>query len=276
MKTILISLLVLLGASNNLLGQPNCKAFLFMGDTLKFEACEKSEEIKGHYQFSRAFQMILDDALTIDPSFDFAYVEKSVAYLKSGDFLTWKRLMDKAVEFNQEGNLGYRGWCRYQFFRDYKGAIEDIERLENLIQYDIGTSANGDYHLQIVRAICYNAIGDRSKAIEIIESQLARENHIVGKYDYLHLGVMYLTIGNFEKARQAFSNQENHNDLAENHYYMALLNRELNNRTEHIAHLEKAKEMYNLGRIMFDPYTHPYHKVYFSDIEKELEKAMMK
>jgi tetratricopeptide (TPR) repeat protein len=201
--------------------QPNCHAFLYRGDTLKYEACVISQGIEGHYQFSREFQKVLDKAISIDPSFDYAYREKSVAYLKSGDFLTWKKLMDKAVNANPIENLGYRGWCRYQFFRDYDGAIEDIERLDALTSYDIGTSANGDYHLHIARAICYKALGKYSKAIEIIETQLSKEEYFIGKYDYLHLGVLYFETGEYEKALNALAMQEKKNDLAENQYTLS-------------------------------------------------------
>jgi len=133
----------------------NCQAFLYYGDTLQYEACLIAEERDGHYQYSKAYQEALDRAIEKCPYFSYGYFHKSVAYLKSGDFLTWKKLIDKAVELKPEENLGYRGWCRYQFFRDYQGAINDIERLDNLVTYDIGYSAGCEYHLNIAKAICY-------------------------------------------------------------------------------------------------------------------------
>ncbi|MBV6646387.1 MAG: hypothetical protein KI790_13110 [Cyclobacteriaceae bacterium] len=272
----LLYIVLLSPIASEIYGQPNCNAFLYTGDTLKYEACKISEGVKGHYQFSKAFQEILDDALLKDPSYDYAYREKSVAYLKSGDFLTWKKLMDQAVEVNPIENLGYRGWCRYQFFRDYKGAIEDIERLGALINGDIGTSANGDYHLEIARAICYKALGKKLKAIEIIETQFSEEDYFFGKYDYLHLGILYLEIGEYEKALGSLRIQEKENDLAENHFYLALVHKDLGNQSEYIDHLVKARELYVEGRMMSDPYTHPYDKVYLADIETELKTAYNK
>ena len=125
-------------------GAQNCNAFLYAKDTLQYEACVIAEERDGHYQYSREFQEALDKAIEKCPYFSYAYLHKSVAYLKSGDFVTWKTLIDKAVELNTKENLGYRGWCRYQFFRDYRGAIVDIELLDSLISYDIGHSAGGE------------------------------------------------------------------------------------------------------------------------------------
>jgi len=265
--------LVLILSFSNAFGQRNCQAYKYSGDTLKYKACEKAMEINGHYQFSKEYQTVLDESLSIDPTFDYAYWAKSIAYLKSGDFVTWKKLIDKAVFYNALDHLGYRGWCRYQFFRDYKGAIEDIERLDDLMDYDIGHSQNGTYHLNIAKGLCYKAIGEKEKAIKIIEDQikLNEEEDFVGAYDYLHLGVLYLEMGRFEKALETFKKQSVMNELAESQYYSALAHKGLNEQTEYRVCLEKAKELYAAGRKMFDPYSNPMDKIYLENIENELK-----
>lgn len=232
-------------------------------------------EIQKHYQFSKEYQIILDESLEIDPTFDYAYWAKSIAYLKSGDFVTWKELIDKAVNYNPKAHLGYRGWCRYQFFRDYKGAIKDIEKLDSLVDYDIGHSQNGTYHLNIARGLCYKAIGEKEKAIEIIEKQI-KLNEIedfVGAYDYLHLGVLYYETAQFEKAIETFRKQSENNELSENQYYLALTHKKKNDIRLYKSCLEKAKELYIEGRSMSDPYSNPMDKIFLSYIEKELKTA---
>ncbi len=260
--------------TSKVIAQPSCYAFMHYGDTLKYKACIKAEEIDAYYQFSKKFQEILDASLSIDSTFAHAYREKSVAYLKSGDFLIWKKLIDKAVRFNPKDNLGYRGWCRYQFFRDYKGAIEDIEELDSLISYDLGYSANGDYHLNIAKALCYKAIGEKGEAIKIIEKTLGNKDYSVGIYDYLHLGVLYLETRNYEKAKQALEQQMIQNDIAENQFYLALVFKHQRKEIPYIEHLNNAKELYVKGQKMFDPYTNPMDKIYLDDIETELIKAI--
>lgn len=273
-----LSLIIVLFSFSGIFAQPNCEAYKYQGDTLKYEACKKAMEIKGHYQFSKEYQTILDESLAIDPTFDYAYWAKSIAYLKSGDFVTWKKLIDKAVELNPKEHLGYRGWCRYQFFRDYKGAIKDIEKLDSLVDYDIGQSQNGTYHLNIAKGLCYKAIGEKEKAIEIIENQikLNEQEDFVGAYDYLHLGVLYLETGKFEKAVEVFKKQSQNNELAENQYYSALAFLNLDQSTAYRSSLEKAMELYREGSQMSDPYSNPMDKIYLENIEDELKTASIK
>lgn len=263
-------LLLFLGSTAFLSAQPNCEAYKYFGDELKYKACKAAEKRAGYYQFSRKYQEALDQAIAIDSTFAFAYRAKSTAYLKSGDFLQWKYLMDKAVQFDPTAQLDYRGWCRYQFFRDYQGAIDDIELLDSLVEYDIGHSVNGDYHLHLARALCYKALGERELAIDIVQGLLQDSSYFVGIYDYLHLGVLYLETEQYDKALAALERQEEENDLAENRYYKALVLKAMEKAEDYKSQLLLAKKMYMEGKKMFDPYVEQMDKIYLSTIEKAL------
>jgi tetratricopeptide (TPR) repeat protein len=245
-------------------------AYKYKGDTLKCEACLVAEERAGHYQFSREYQEALDRSLAIDSTFDYGYKAKSTAYLKSGDFITWKQLMDEAVRLNPKDNLDYRGWCRYQFFRDYQGAIDDIEALDAMVDYDIGACQNGDYHLQIARALCYKALGNPDLAIEIIEGQLAEESYYIGLYDYLHLGVLYLERGEPERALALFELQEGQYNWAENAYYQSIAYSQLGDSVKAKSYMVKAYELYISEINIVDVYTRHDDKIYLEDIEQVL------
>jgi tetratricopeptide (TPR) repeat protein len=250
--------------------QPNCEAYKYYGDELKYKACKTAEKRNGYYQFSRQYQEALDDALEVDSTFAYAYRAKSTAYLKSGDFITWKKLIDKAVEYDPEQELFYRGSCRYQFFRDFSGAINDIELLDSLVDYDIGHSQNGDYHLHILRALCYKALGEKCKAIYIIEQQMQEDSHIVGVYDYLHLGVLKLELGKLEEAIDIFKKQEVENDLAENRFYIALAYKRLGDIDKCLENLNIAKRKYENEIRMFDVYVEKMDQIYLDEIEEEI------
>lgn len=244
----------------------NCNVFLYQKDTLQYEACLMAENAAKFYQYSWEYQEILDKALEICPRFSYAYRYKSIAYLKSGDFINWKYLIDKAVEYDKLENLGYRGWCRFQFFRDYLGAIQDIEELQSVTKGNIGYSAGGEYHLIVAKALCYKKTGDLKKAISIMEAFLAENPNHTSVFDYLHLGVMYLEDAQYDKAIHCFAIQSQQNELAENQFYLAQCYKYKHKSTEYYAHLTKAEELYRSGRKMYLAYTEPIDRIYLEDI----------
>ena len=264
-----ISFCLLIGAAA-LSAQPNCEAFKYYGDIQKYKACKAAEKRSRHHQTTREFQMALDEALRIDSSFAYAYRAKSTGYLKTGDMITYMWLMNKAVEYDPKEFLSYRGWCRYQFFKDYQGAIRDIERLDSLVDYDIGHSVNGFYHLHLARALCYKALGEKEKARLIIEQQMAQDDHYIGLFDYLHLGVLHLELGDYETAVYALEKQEQENDIAENRYYMAMAYKALGDHKQYEENLKIAKRKMLNEATLLDPYSEQMDKIYLADIVKEL------
>ncbi len=272
-----VTCLVLLFLPLYLQGQPNCNAFLYAGDSLQYKACKVIEDIdKKYYQFSREYQQAMDEALQICPYFAYAYREKSTAYVKSGDFLTWKKLIDKAVSYAPLQYLGIRASLRYKFFADYAGAIEDIQQLDSLASYDIGSSNNGDYHLNVLKALCHKQLNKKQTAIATLEGQLAKSSHMIGAYDYLHLGVLYLETHQYLKAADTFIKQEKVNNLAENQYYLALVYKQQGERDKINHHLQEAKRLFLTGYRMRDPYNTMLDAIFLENIETELERTSSK
>lgn len=251
--------------------QPNCEAYKWKGDTLKCEACHVAEQRAGHYQFSREYQEACDRSIAVDPNFGYAYKVKSTAYFKSGDMINAMALMEKAVAINPKEYLGYRAWCRFQFFGDYQGAIDDIEALDAIVDYDIGPAQTGDYHLHVTRALCYKEIDQPAKAIEIIEAEISKDGYYQGLYDYLHLGVLYFEIGDLEEALSAFQIQSEHQELSETDYYRAMTFKAMDRLDEARASMFLAQEKYLAQTRMHEGYTHHMDKIFLADIERELE-----
>jgi tetratricopeptide (TPR) repeat protein len=247
-------------------GQPNCNVYLYNKDTLQYDACKYVEYVP-FYQYSNQYQERFDKALEICPYFAYAYEAKSTAYLKSGDFLTWKYLIDKAVEYDTLSNIGYRGWCRYQFFRDYKGAIEDIEYLETKYNsLNVGYSAGGEYHLIVAKAICYSALNEKKKAIDILEKLFTTKDYVAGLFDYYQLAITYFQIGDYKNASKYLDRQSEINEIAENIYYKAKIAKILGNTELYASEKERAIQLYNDGKNLFDPYTEHFNKVYLTTI----------
>lgn len=256
----------------NICTAQNCNVFLYQKDTLQYEACLIAEDAYQYYQYSREYQEILDKALEKCPHFSYAYLNKSTAYLKSGDFITWKYLIDKAVEYNFRENIGYRGWCKFMFFRDYQGAIDDIESLEAVSKGNIGYSAGGHYHLKVAKALCYKQLGGVDKAISIMEQYMQDSTNQISVFDHLHLGVMYLETSNYDKAITHLNLQSKQNDLAENQYYLALCHQKMGNDSLFSEHIAIAKKMYLRNQKMIFHYTEPIDRVYLEQIEEALTR----
>ncbi|MFK7954257.1 MAG: tetratricopeptide repeat protein [Ekhidna sp.] len=247
--------------------QPNCK--VYEGDCKK--ACELAVK-PGGGQGSRSSQDKFDRAIALCPDqIAYFYMEKAVPYLKRGDFIAWKKLIDKAVEIDPIGQLGYRGWCRFQFLRDYEGAIKDIELLDSIMVADIGYGQNGQYHLYTTLALCYKKLGEIDKAIDILEKHTGTTNYSPWAFEYLHLGVMYLEQKNFDKAQICFNKQLKVVDLAETNYYLAKTIKELGN-SNYIEHLKIAEIHYVSGRKLHDVYTTNVDKIYLKDIQQMMRE----
>ena len=250
------------------LAQPNCNIYHMNGNDSCYQACQIATSGLGA-QGSRISQLRFDQAIALCPQLDYAYFEKAVPYLKRGDFNAWKQLIDKAVALNPREHLGYRGWCRYQFLRDYEGAIRDIEALDSMKNTDIGYCITGDYHLHIARALCYKALGDKPKAIQIIETQLAVKDYTPLNLDFIHLGVLYLETGEPKIAITWFDKSIETSDYyAEAYYYRALAFKKLGEAAGFQRDITLARTFYLNDKKMFDNYTEPMDKVYLSDIEQ--------
>lgn len=162
-------------------------------------------------------------------------------------------------------HLPYRAWCKFQFLRDYKGAIADFDQMQKLgLTLNAFTSQNGHYNLEVVRGICYSAIGQKQKAISIIENQLSDKDHILGLFDNYQLGVTYYELNKYDKALENFEKQSTIFDFAENIYFKAKVSKIRNK--DYLDLKKKALKSYDEGKTMKDLYTHHFNKVYKTQI----------
>ncbi|CAD0222228.1 tetratricopeptide repeat protein [Chryseobacterium sp. D764] len=253
---------LLLIVYTNTIAQVNCNAV--EGENCK-KACELynwASNLQGFAESQEGF----DKAIELCPDFSRAYMEKAVPYLKNGDFVTWKILIDKAVALDPQMHLGYRGWTKFQFLRDYKGAIQDLEGLKKYYPKDLGRSQNGDYNLDVVRAMSYSALGQKGKAAGIIERLLATRGYVKGMFDHYQLGVTYFELGRYDKALENFEKQSKEYNFAENIYFKSKVSKIRNK--DYLDLKMLALQTYDEGKTMKDVYTHHFNKVYRKEIEE--------
>jgi tetratricopeptide (TPR) repeat protein len=252
---------LLLIVYTNTIAQVNCNAV--EGENCK-KACELynwASDLQGYAESQEGF----DKAIELCPDFSHSYMEKAVPYLKNGDFVTWKILIDKAVALNPQMHLGYRGWTKFQFLRDYKGAIQDLEALKKYYPGDLGRSQNGDYNLDVVRAMSYSALGQKVKAAGIIERLLTTRGYVKGMFDHYQLGVTYFELGRYDKALENFEKQSKEYNFAENIYFKSKVSKIRNK--DYLDLKMLALQTYDEGKTMKDVYTHHFNKVYRKEIE---------
>lgn len=253
---------LLLIVYTNTIAQVNCNA-------VEGENCKKACGLynwASDRQGSRESQEAFDKAIGLCPDFSNSYMEKAVPYLKNGDFVTWKILIDKAVAADPKMHLGYRGWCKFQFLRDYKGAVQDLEELGKYYPEDLGRSLNGDYHLEVVKAMSYSALGQKGKAVGIIEKLLASKGYFKGMYDHYQLGVTYFELGRYDEALENFEKQSKEYNFAENIYFKSKVSKIRNK--DYLDLKKLALMTYDEGKTMKDVYTHHFNKIYRKQIEE--------
>lgn len=248
-----------------ILAQPNCE--VFKKDSLCYNGCLEIYKADMHPQGSHASQRHFDIAIKDCPTLAYSYFEKSVAFLKRGYFLEWKKLIDKAIELEPKDYLFYRAWCQFFFLRNYDSAKADLETLKELYKTPFfGMGQNGDYDLRVVLALCYRLTGDRVKAIKIIKEAISEKDFVIGQYDYLHLGVMYLESNQPDKAIRALENQKNENDIAEVHFYLGKAYCLQGDSERCKDELNEALHLYDSGRNMHSNYYEYIDQIYREDI----------
>lgn len=262
---ILLSLALLLCTSH---GPPNC--FLYEQDQSCFTACKEAEQAITFAQGSKASQELFDKSIAHCPSFDYSYYEKAVPYAKRGLMKEWKIMMDKAVAINPIENLAFRGWYHFFFMHNYEAAIRDIEALEALINYDIGYTGDGMYHLNVMKGLCWKGLGEHEKAVHIMKEQIQQEGHDIGMYDHLHLGVFLLDTGKYEAALAELEKQVVYYDVSEIYYYKALCYKHMKRKDLRTSNLEKALDLYLKDQSMSNSYRQLVDEIFLVDIKNEI------
>ena len=270
----ILLLAILFWGATQTRAQDNCS---LLKEPNRIKACKFYNASDSLPQGSRGSQQTLDSALYYWPEYAEAWREKSVPYLKRGDFLTWRKYMDKAVQLRPEKFLGVRGWCRFKFLRDYAGALDDLKKFNTLVPFDPGQSGDGNYSLYVVMGLCERELGDFTAAMHYfsmgIDSAIAQKGfEWIGLYDYLHRAVTRMRVKDYAGALTDLDLQvKKYPKFAETYYYRGKVLLALGRQEEAKIALEKSKTLFVSGGYHFtDPYCEMLDEVYLEDIEEAL------
>lgn len=262
MKIFVYHLLILFWFSAH--ASPNCE--LLKDNPSCYKACLMAESALSFGQGNVKFQQYLLKSIELCPDFAYAYFELSIPYAKRGLINEWHNLINRAVQLDPKQYLGWRAWYHWFFMRNYNRAIADIDSLRVIVNYDIGVTGDGLYHLLFLKALCYKGLGENEKAIAAIIECMQKKDYNVGIYDYLHLGVLYLEVGNIDKAILALENQNQHNEVSEAFFYLAQAYQKIGQKSKSLLLLDTALKKYDTHRSMHNPYIQLDDKIYRSDI----------
>jgi len=268
MKKLLI--ITVLFCTSYVYSQGNC--LLYPEGSNERKACELAYQGKTLKQGSRESQIMFDSIIKLNPNYAWAYMEKSVAYLKRGLIVEGLKLLDKAVELEPRYNLTYRAYWHFQN-RNYKLCVRDLEhyyQLPNAFIYEL--SPGGDKDMRILLAMSYAKLGDIEKGIKTIEDCIKSYKREIdfGLTDYHTLGMLYVKNKQYEKALEAFDKQlKITEDYPDSYYYIGLAYKALNKPEEAKVNFEKAKDKFLDSYHIRNGYL--CYKVYYSDVTDELE-----
>lgn len=138
------------------------------------------------------YQSCLDSGLAIDSTVAYLWQQKAMPYFKQMKYSVGMQYLDKAVKYDEERWLSYRGFIKCIFQNDYKGAITDFEKC--ITQY--GNSFEMDHTYSFYIGLSYLQLNKFELAEKVLQSTVDGAKRVFGKAH--HLDVFYLAISKYE------------------------------------------------------------------------------
>lgn len=232
--------------------------FLFFSD--KEKRYDFASNLQGNYLSQSMFEILKFQ----NPQNDEIYFEQSVPYNKRGDHERGFELLDKAVEYNPRVYLGYRGYMKLRFIRDFEGAIKDFNKLDKLTPNVIDTPWGED--IDFLRGEAYYGLGNYEKAIVHFNQSIENQGEDWAEIQsYVYLGNSELQLENFEKAINSYKRGLMQSKfVCEAHFGLAKAYKEIGEIEKAKEHILKAEKHYRYKRN--DPYNEFLNEIYKTDI----------
>lgn len=221
-------------------------------------------------------QSLLDSAILLDSANDRAWMEKASWAIKIGDYKKYTSLIDKAVTLNPVANLGYRARNKLYCLRDYKGALDDLDRLDSLtpglIDYPWGENI---FHL---RGLAHMQLGDTLRAVndftKCIETTIKKNGEKwVDIYSFVWRGKLFLDRRKIRESIKDFNTALKYSqECPEAHYYKGIALLQLKGmKSQACREFEMSLETAERGYIATTSYRDIFNQLYISDIEEQLK-----
>ncbi|MFS4467634.1 tetratricopeptide repeat protein [Maribacter sp. 2210JD10-5] len=227
-----------------------------------------------HMQGSLLSQQVFDLLKAQYPDYSNAYFEQSVAFNKYGNHARGFELLNQSVEIDPVLHLGYRGYMKLRFLREYDDALEDFKRLDSLTPNVV--DAPWGENIDFLRGECYFGKKDFSKAIVCFNRYIKNEKEDWADIQtFVYLGLCEYELEHFEKAILEFNralSQSEH--ICEAYFGLAKTYTKLGKLELAKKHIAKAEE--NITYKRDNEYNEYLNEIYLWEIrefKQELEKV---
>ncbi len=229
-------------------------------------------------QPSNLYRKYKDSALVITPENVEVRQKLSYSYKKKGEHIKAMQILNKAVAYSIEQNttdaLGYRAWSLLYYYRDYKGAIKDIEKIEEMtgMVYNICWGEPCGFQkgqaLYKLKEFDQAIIALHQVNLEEEKKGFSVEDNI---YINFYLGRCYEEILQYDKAILHYNKVlKSHDKFPEALYRLGKIEIKL-------SHFRKAKEYFILAKKylkykMQEPYIERFDELFPYMVDRELEE----
>lgn len=168
---------------------------------------------------------LLEKAVRLDPNNDRAWRELSLPYLYAGLIEEWNKNITKAIEVNPQAWQSWRAHDRMYYFRDYAGALFDLDATDTLTKNQVDYAQNTS--VDFLRGVCYLGMHDYPKSEEYFNIYIEDEQAKVGdkfvdETAFLYLGIIALYKDNYSQAIEYLKRGIKYEEgYADYHYHLA-------------------------------------------------------
>lgn len=219
-----------------------------------------------------------DSLISACPDMAYAYQQKAIPYIKNGDYAAAMPLEDKAVELDPERWTGYRGFLKCILTKDYKGAIADFKKAQELVP----NNYTMDHTYLFYQGLSHLELGNYRIAEENFKQDVFIQtggdaNGSIHFNTLFYMGVLYYKMKEYGRAKELLLKSiEEYKEFPEAHYYLALIYLEEGAEGAHdlkTKHLQTAKEALFIGHGISEDntiYTYYPHQITLYEVEQAL------
>jgi tetratricopeptide (TPR) repeat protein len=193
------------------------------------------------------YQNCLDAGIKKDSTIARLWQQKAMPYFKAKKYEVGMPLLNKAVKYDKQRWLAYRGFIKCIFSRNYKDAIIDFE--ECIKQQGNGYEMDHSYSFYI--ALSYLQLNEFSKANEIFQKDILAQEKQFGNAH--HLDLFYYGITKYEESKweeaiiEFDKSLKEYPTFSDAQFYKAICLARINKKEEAMQLMEKARNNFKDG-----------------------------